>query len=167
MLSYFTILKHHFIIIPYHFIISPTSQNSIFIKILFFNHSLLFISNCYIFSDCWKLLHFFHLFSLSLPCFLSLSRYIFSDCWNFFIFFIFFSLSLPCSLSLSRYIFSDCWNFFIFFTLSPMLSVTFSLPLHFPFSMPDYLSSLWVSLVLGVAGRWIVGLCGGSWIVFR
>ena len=73
MLFYFTILKHHFIIIPYYFTISPTSQNSIFIKILFFNHSLLFISN----------------------------RYIFLDCWNFFIFFIFFPLSLLCSLSLS------------------------------------------------------------------
>ena len=60
-----------------------------------------------------------------------------------------------------------------FFSLSPMLSVTFSLPLHFPFSMPDCLSSLWVSLVLGVAGlrwffmnrgslQWIVD-CGSLW----
>ena len=77
MLSYFTILKHHFIIIPYHFI-TPTSQNSIFIKILFFNHSLLFISNRYIFSDGWKLLHFFHLFfTLSPMLSISFSLYFF------------------------------------------------------------------------------------------
>ena len=100
ILLYFTIPKCHFIIILYHFIISPTSQNSIFIKILFFNHSLLFISNRYIFSDLAGISSFF----------------------------------------------SSC------FSLSPMLSVTFSLPLHFPFSMPDCLSSLWVFLVLGVAG---------------
>ena len=73
MLLYFTILKHHFIIIPYHFTISPTSQNSIFIKILFFNHSLLLSSNRYIFSDSWYFIIFFIFFSLSLPCSLSLS----------------------------------------------------------------------------------------------
>ena len=39
------------IIIPYHFTIPPTSQNSIFIKILFFNLSLLFPSNSHFFSD--------------------------------------------------------------------------------------------------------------------
>ena len=33
------------LLIPYHFTIPPTSKNSIFIKILFFNISLLFISN--------------------------------------------------------------------------------------------------------------------------
>ena len=36
ILLYFTIPKIHFIIIPYHFTIPPASQNSIFIKILFF-----------------------------------------------------------------------------------------------------------------------------------
>ena len=139
MLSYFTILKHYFIIIPYHFTTSPTSQNSIFIKILF----------------------------LTVLYYLFLTAIYFQMAGNFFIFFIFFSLSLPCLLSLSRYIFSDCWNFFIFFTFSPMLSVTFSLPLHFPFSMPDCLSSLWVSLVLGVAGQWIVDRGSLRWIVDR
>ena len=46
----FTISKSNFIIIPYHFTIPPTSQNSIFIKILFFNLSLLFLSNRYFFQ---------------------------------------------------------------------------------------------------------------------
>ena len=45
MLLYFIILKHHFIIILYHFTILSASQNSIFINILFFNLSLLFLSN--------------------------------------------------------------------------------------------------------------------------
>ena len=62
-----------------------------------------------------------------------------------------------------------------------MLSVTFSLPLHFPFSILDCLLSLWVSLVLGVAGlqwffvdrgslRWIMdhGISASlRWIVDR
>ena len=127
ILLYFTIPKGHFIIIPYHFTIFPTSQNSIFIKILFFNHSLLFISNHYIFSDLVGISSFFSSF---------------------------FSLSLPCFLSLSLY------------------------PIHFPFSMPDCLSSLWVSLVLGVAGlrwffmnrgslQWIVDCGSLQWIVDR
>ena len=42
ILLYFTIPKTYFIIIPYHFTIPLTSQNFIFIKILFFNLSLLF-----------------------------------------------------------------------------------------------------------------------------
>ena len=46
----FTISKSNFIIIPYHFTIPPTSQNSIFIKILFFNLYLLFLSNRYFFQ---------------------------------------------------------------------------------------------------------------------
>ena len=37
--------KATLLLIPYHFRIPPTSKNSIFIKILFFNLSLLFISN--------------------------------------------------------------------------------------------------------------------------
>ena len=37
--------KAPLLLIPYHFTIPPTSKNSIFIKILFFNLSLLFISN--------------------------------------------------------------------------------------------------------------------------
>ena len=159
MLLHFTILKHHFIIIPYHFTISPTSQNSIFIKILFFNHFLLFISNRYIISDCWKLLQIFHLF-FTLSHALSLSRYIFFRLLELLPFFhLFFTLSPMLSVTFSLYFFRllELLHFFhLFFTLSPMLSVTFSLPLHFPFSMPDCLSSLWVSLVLGVAGRWIV-----------
>ena len=47
--------------IPYHFTIPPASQNSIFIKILFFNLSLLFISNCHFFQtrrDCHIFLGF-------------------------------------------------------------------------------------------------------------
>ena len=47
MLSYSILLsqKSTLLLIPYHFTISSTSQNSIFIKILFFNLSLLFFSN--------------------------------------------------------------------------------------------------------------------------
>ena len=47
----FSIPKSHFIIISYHFTIPLVSQNSIFIKILFFNLSLLFLSNCHFFLD--------------------------------------------------------------------------------------------------------------------
>ena len=166
MLSYFTILKHHFTIIPYHFPISSTSQNSIFIKILFFNHSLLFISNRYIFSDCWKLLHFFHLFVTVSPMLsVSFSLYFFRLLELLHFFHLFFTFSPMLSVTFSLY-FSDCWNFFIFFTFSPMLSVTFSLPLHFPFSMPDCLSSLWVSLVLTGCG-WAVDRGSLRWIVDR
>ena len=42
--------KATLLLIPYYFTISPTSQNSIFIKILFFNLSLLFLSNRYFFQ---------------------------------------------------------------------------------------------------------------------
>ena len=52
MLSY-SILpsqKATLLLIPYHFTIPPTSQKSIFIKILFFNLSLLFLSNRYFFQ---------------------------------------------------------------------------------------------------------------------
>ena len=47
MLCYFILpsQKATLLLIPYHFTIPPTSKNSIFIKILFFNLSLLFISN--------------------------------------------------------------------------------------------------------------------------
>ena len=163
MLSYFTILKHHFTIIPYHFPISSTSQNSIFIKILFFNHSLLFIPTAIYFQIAGNFFIFFIFFPLSLPCSLSLSRYIFSDCWNFFIFFIFFSLSLPCSLSLSRYIFQIVGTS-SFFSLSLPCSLSLSLcpsiSLSLCLTASQVCGSLWC--LLGVAGRWIVGLCGGS-----
>ena len=52
MPSYFILpsQKATLLLIPYHFTIPPTSQNSIFIKILFFNLSLLFLSNRYFFQ---------------------------------------------------------------------------------------------------------------------
>ena len=58
-------LPIYFIIIPYHFTIPPASQNSIFIKILFFNLSLLFLSNHHFFSYfgmiqfSWAFQHYF------------------------------------------------------------------------------------------------------------
>ena len=67
ILLYFTIPKRHFIIISSHFTIPPTSQNSIFIKILFFNLSLLFFSNQnFCFPRLSNNLFFFLSFSLNL-----------------------------------------------------------------------------------------------------
>ena len=51
ILFYFAFSKNYFIIISYHFIIFSTFQNYIFIKILFFNLSLLFFSNHHFFLD--------------------------------------------------------------------------------------------------------------------
>ena len=53
MLFYFILPSQRvtLLLIPYHFIISPVSQNSIFIKILFFNFFILFLSNRHFFSD--------------------------------------------------------------------------------------------------------------------
>ena len=51
ILFYFAFSKNHFIIISYHFTIFSTFQNYIFIKILFFNFSLLFFSNHHFFLD--------------------------------------------------------------------------------------------------------------------
>ena len=52
MLSYFFLpsQKATLLLIPYHFTIPPTSKNSIFIKILLFNLSLLFLSIRYFFQ---------------------------------------------------------------------------------------------------------------------
>ena len=60
MLSYFFIpsQKAILLIIPYHFTIPPTSKNSIFIKILLFNLSLLFLSIWY----CLGVIPFFWAF---------------------------------------------------------------------------------------------------------
>ena len=170
MLSYFTILKHYFIIIPYHFTISSTSQNSIFIKILFLTIFYYLFPTAIYFQIAGSFFVFFIFFSLSLPGSLSLSRYIFRLLEASSFFHLFFVLSPMLSVTFSLYIFRllKLLHFFhIFFTFSPMLSVTFSLPVHFPFSMPDCLSSLWVSLVLGVAGRWIVDRGSLRWIVDR
>ena len=45
--------KTTLLLIPYHFTIPSASQNSIFIKILFFNLSLLFFSNRHFFFRLW------------------------------------------------------------------------------------------------------------------
>jgi len=98
----------------------------------------------------------------------------FSDCWNFFPFFIFFSLSFPCSLSLARYIFSDCWSSSFFSSFFHFLSHALC---HFLSAPPFPFLYAWLPLeFVGLSGAgcgwavdrgsWIVGLCGGSWIVF-
>ena len=46
--------KNHFIIYTILFYNTSTSQNSISIKILFFNISLLFLYNCHFFSDSFR-----------------------------------------------------------------------------------------------------------------
>ena len=66
MPSYFFLLsqKATLLIIPYHFTIPPTSKNSIFIKILLFNLSLLFLSIRYFFQRIpfsWAFQPFFFL----------------------------------------------------------------------------------------------------------
>ena len=60
MLSYFFLLsqKVTLLLIPYHFTISPTSKNSIFIKILLFYLYLLFLS----IQNCLGLISFFWAF---------------------------------------------------------------------------------------------------------
>ena len=56
ILSYFILpsQKATLLLLPYHFTIPSASQNSIHIKILFFNLSLLFLSNRHFFSDFGK-----------------------------------------------------------------------------------------------------------------